>query len=733
MVSDSKNMEKSISDKVITDSSATLCFSKDEFRKENFSVDTFVSEHRKHASLEKLRDDLGVHLKFLRSSMIELINKDYADFVNLSANLVGLDKFIRNISQPLEQLKNEVNDVKSTVDTMLQQLQEQMQKRQNIREKKVLIQRTILICKSVEKVERLLPPPAADGSRSWTKEQVEQLATEVNQILFYLGKCYQVKLAGEMAQKVDMVTAALQQHLEASFLRSIEADDRPELASVLRICATVDRIGSIERLFRKKVVAPTFREMVSEKAIQEGGLGGAYSQVIMFVDTKCRAILDVTVGPAGSPGTSDASTVGGYDFLSRAVWPELVALLESKAPLVFSPGNPAQFHARYSATVEFLERFERACRTAATVSRLRDAPSYRGFLAKWNLPVYFQLRFQEIASQLELSLCQPLKRNKVDTGDDFRTSCHRALWEQLERCWHQEVFLAPLAHRFWKLTLQLLSRHLIWLQQFLLSHGNSEEKQTEKTKEGSPLPEASDAGTAAKQGAGSPELETSSTVLLVLLFRDTELLADKVGLLFVDVVRPRLELQGLSDFAALEGSISHCVDSLRGQQPVISQHIVGDTAKSCCNHLRLVNDIPRLYRRTNREVPTKPSSYVGLLLEPLAELRSHVTESLRVTWSAEWTRGILEEVARQYTTVTNDVLVSVKKMEDSLKRLKRGRDRTPLPEGVASDDDKIRLQLYLDVESFGQKMEELGISSSNVTSYGPLLEIVEAARSSPAL
>ena len=38
--------------------------------------------------LETLRDDLAIYLKILQSAMIELINKDYADFVNLSTNLV---------------------------------------------------------------------------------------------------------------------------------------------------------------------------------------------------------------------------------------------------------------------------------------------------------------------------------------------------------------------------------------------------------------------------------------------------------------------------------------------------------------------------------------------------------------------------------------------------------------------------------------------------------------------
>jgi len=78
------------------------CFQK------SFSVDQFLQNHRKKANLETLRDDLGVYLKVLRSAMIDLINKDYADFVNLSSNLIGLDRAINGIQIPLGQLKEEV-------------------------------------------------------------------------------------------------------------------------------------------------------------------------------------------------------------------------------------------------------------------------------------------------------------------------------------------------------------------------------------------------------------------------------------------------------------------------------------------------------------------------------------------------------------------------------------------------------------------------------------------------
>ena len=45
---------------------------------DSFSVDGFLSRKTATIGLEKLRDDLGVYLKILRSAMIELINEDYA-------------------------------------------------------------------------------------------------------------------------------------------------------------------------------------------------------------------------------------------------------------------------------------------------------------------------------------------------------------------------------------------------------------------------------------------------------------------------------------------------------------------------------------------------------------------------------------------------------------------------------------------------------------------------------
>lgn len=67
-----------------------LCFSEyiTDFQDKDFQVDEFISKCRRKVSIECLRRDLDSYYRTLKNAMVELINKDYADFVTLSSNLV---------------------------------------------------------------------------------------------------------------------------------------------------------------------------------------------------------------------------------------------------------------------------------------------------------------------------------------------------------------------------------------------------------------------------------------------------------------------------------------------------------------------------------------------------------------------------------------------------------------------------------------------------------------------
>ncbi|XP_059026489.1 conserved oligomeric Golgi complex subunit 2-like isoform X1 [Mustela lutreola] len=114
----------------------TLCFDKEEFMKEDFDVNHFLSVCRKRVQLEELRGDLELYYKLLKTAMVELINKDYADFVNLSTNLVGMDKALNQLSVPLGQLREEVLSLRSSVSEGIRAVDERMCKQEDIRKKK---------------------------------------------------------------------------------------------------------------------------------------------------------------------------------------------------------------------------------------------------------------------------------------------------------------------------------------------------------------------------------------------------------------------------------------------------------------------------------------------------------------------------------------------------------------------------------------------------------------------
>lgn len=88
----------------------------------------------------------------------------------------------------------------------------------------------------------------------------------------------------------------------------------------------------------------------------------------------------------------------------------------------------------------------------------------------------------------------------------------------------------------------------------------------------------------------------------------------------------------------------------------------------------------------------------------------------------------------RYHTAVTEVLTSVQKTEESLRRLKNLRERGgPGPTTATSDrqgmsdDDKIRLQLQIDVIHWTKEIEAFGILKTKVEKLSDLIKYVEDA------
>ncbi|ELW68164.1 conserved oligomeric Golgi complex subunit 2 isoform X2 [Tupaia chinensis] len=716
----------------------TLCFDKDEFMKEDFDVDHFVSDCRKRVQLEELRDDLELYYKLLKTAMVELINKDYADFVNLSTNLVGMDKALNQLSVPLGQLREEVLSLRSSVSEGIRAVDERMSKQEDIRRKKMCVLRLIQVIRSVEKIEKILNSPSSKDTSALeasspllTGQILERIATEFNQLQFHAVQSKGMPLLDKVRPRIAGITATLQRSLEGLLLEGLRTSDVDIVRHCLRTYATIDKTRDAEALVGQVLVKPYVDEVIVERFVEAhpNGLQIMYTKLLEFVPHHCRLLREVTGGAISS---EKGSAVPGYDFLVNSVWPEIVQGLEEKLPSLFNPGNPDAFHEKYTVSMDFVRRFERQCGSQASVQRLRAHPAYHSFNNKWNLPVYFQIRFREIAGSLEAALTDVLEDAPAESPYCLLAS-HRT-WSSLRRCWSDELFVPSLAHRLWRLTLQVLARFSVFVGELLLRPVSNESARESKKPQvtGNRDPSLTQ-GNAEDPGRGLSEAKpvaSISSTRLVHVFADLDRMQEQLPEL-LETIRAKLEMIDFRNFSSISAALEDSQRSLSACMPAVSSKIIQELSESCFSYLKGALEVPRLYRRTNKEVPTSASSYVDSALKPLHQLQREHKDKLKQEVLQQWLQGALSESTHKYYETVSDVLSSVKKMEESLKRLKQARKANPNPVGPSggmSDDDKIRLQLALDVGHLGEEIQRMGLHTGDVRSFPALAELVLAAK-----
>uniref|UniRef100_A0A8C6X7Y5 Conserved oligomeric Golgi complex subunit 2 n=1 Tax=Naja naja TaxID=35670 RepID=A0A8C6X7Y5_NAJNA len=668
----------------------------------DFDVDHFVSECRKRVQLEELRDDLELYYKLLKTAMIELINKDYADFVNLSTNLVGMDKALNQLSVPLGQLREEVMSLKSCVSEEIRAIDDRLSKQEDIRKKKMCVLRLIQVIKSVEKIEKILH---SQNSKETSLEVNHR--GQIQKLQFHAVQSKGMPLLDKLKPRIVGITATLQQSLEGLLLEGLQTSNIDIIRHCLRTYATIDKTRDAEALVGEVLVKPYIDEVIVEQYVQSqpNGLQTMYSKLLEFVPLHCRLLREVTGGGISS---ERGNTVPGYDFLVNSVWPEIVRGLEIKLPSLFNPGNPDLFHEKYNVSMDFVRKFERQCGSQASVKRLRLHPSYQSFNDKWNLPVYFQIRFREIAGALEAALSDGLEEAPAESS--YCLLATHMTWASLLKCWSAQIFLPLLTDRLWKFSLQILARYSVFVNEVRKTAKRIAETLQSCTQEFSAL---------------VCQISEGYVLIMPCIFfiQLPELL---------EMIKPKLDMIGFKNIACISGALEDSRNSLLGSWPTLNSKIIQDLNDSCFSCLKSALEIPRLYRRTNKEVPTKALPYVDSALKPFHQLKNDYKDILKPAVIEQWLEGALNTSTQKYLDTVSDILHSVKKMEESLKRLKQARKtvtaNNPSPSGGMSDDNKIRLQLALDVEHFGMQMEKMGMQLSNIKSFSTLSELVQAAK-----
>ncbi|KAF8069609.1 COG2 [Scenedesmus sp. PABB004] len=638
-----------------------------------------------------------------------------------------------------------------------------------------------------------VPPPPTDPEELLAHcRMLERVAGEAARLLYLTERGKGLAFVKALERRVASCRMALDRQLQAALLAALGAAAWPAATHCLRGYLELGEPGRGEEGLRAGLVGPLVRGVVGEVRQSQlaagggAGSGGApggggplaavVAQSLERLQGDAAPLLATLAAPGsglggldllgavllaevsqavadGMPGAAGARGSGGSGGRrARQLQPRLCPTVpprRHRAAGVFSPGNPAAFHANFLAGQGLLAALEGLATSRAAVERLRGSAAAAGWAKRWNLPVYFSLVYQDIAGTFEAAAkASSLAPAPPGAPAGLRLAVSAALAAALQRALSPDLFLLQLADKFGKLTMQLLVRYDSWLLDVAAAREAGAAAAAEAAAAGAPQPPgaAQPAGgapgaDAADAGATGPAAWAASMPAeeCAVICSD----ADALQRLVTGPLTQQLEglLAGLpaEAVAPVTGALQRLAARIaeHGQQVLLL--VGGDVLERCMAMVRQLKGITATYRMTAKGPPVRHSHYVAGVLQPLRQLLdapgpvAALPERLKLALAAD----VVERVNARYAALAEELLATVRKTESSLKRLKKARPGEP-PDGAAgapgggmSDSDKIGLQLFLDVEEHGRQVARFGLDPEALDAFRRLRATVAPAEAPP--
>ncbi|KDQ28122.1 hypothetical protein PLEOSDRAFT_44979 [Pleurotus ostreatus PC15] len=709
---------------------------------EEFNVEEFLLS-RTYTSLPDLRSELRDYLATLKDELVKLINDDYEAFISLSTDLKDEGARLEKLKYPLDGLKEQILASKDELSVLQGAIQDKLKRRATLREEKALLHLLLKISESITRLESLLlisqPSDGEDSAmRPAFTSQIEgdrnqgarakhlsRVASEYIQLLYHTSKARAEKctFVEEIQWRLDRIQSTLSSDLDHFFTATVTSILMADLAECLRAYDMLGLWQDAEEILQKQVVRGFVR-----KTIFPGALVAPPSPIVPHTPfqgasstafPRSPSTPYTTFSPRQPPSFLGQTSVGTltshthllddaddplarlynqilrFRIFSDVIWAELgSAIMDELGTVVFASGKPNEFKKHYDTTQIFIRSLEMLAPSLRSVELMHSHPVFTSFQQRWQLPVYFQMRWKDVVGKLEGSLSTISIERSTDTsnsslsGTPFVMSQAAAAWSAVSLCWSSDVYIPELSYRFWRLTLQ------------------------------------------AAGSIGAPRSSTSQTDASTESTASDEAVLSQYATAISDIKQFRGNV--LTLWHALQQSLA----ALTTLIPSMSSEIVTILSKRCCDALLPVRSIPSQFRAmSNKRMPTEPSYFVPSILRPLKVFFCIGTNegpgaSLKQEYLDAYANDVFDTVAQRYMYY----LTAMRKTEESLRRLKKGKKVSYSLFGSSSsgkDDDgkdeaRIRNQMVLDVEAFGKDGETLGVRTDRHESFRSLHELVMA-------
>lgn len=734
-----------------TPSSKSLSFDPAELSSPTFTPQAFVAGVRVNAPLRVVRDDLRAQLSVLQAELVGCVQRDFNTFTSFGPAIADADALADAAAVPLSALREDLVKLLASLDGQIADLDSTLVRRREAAARNSALRTLLHANDLLLKCERLLKEysafantPSAEGLRL-----VERIAGESAQLSFTLSRAVDGAFVQGISVRISAVRRGVKNCLEAWLRRALfptagemvdSVYDNEILSRVLAMYVVSGMVSDAEEFFRREIVAPftgtrlrmTPMLAVAERNIQNGNfrahrdsigkgtsaqeavpktasvsvtaadaLEAAEGEILNFLGEKVMSIVSLC--------EAEERLRTKLDFVGRAVWPQIQIAISRHMSAAFSPGIPDVFHKSVLAGSRLYAAIEAAIGDKLHQQALRKSAATIEFWRHWNLPVYFQLRFQEVTSKFDQHLNEgPVamedstfgKNDSNDSGsrllrsDMYRAVPTASLVASLRRCWSEEVFLTSLTHRFLRLSLQLLARYSTWVRTGLAGEWTNQD--------------------AIPKGAAR-------------VFYDVTVIQKRIPAELASILRLRASSLLPDALDSLESAFAEATDQYSSLLPELSRSISDSLARSCMENLQPLRGILATYRMSSKQAPSTHSSFVPKILRPLKVFLKENEESIELSERVKVATLVSEQTSAEYFNMATDLLQRNKSSEATLRRLNIGRSGALASSGssAVSVIDKISMQLYLDVAKFMDDIKALGVASKDVPSLGRLWDSVK--------
>lgn len=360
------------------------------------------------------------------------------------------------------------------------------------------------------------------------------------------------------------------------------------MMTLLYLYVELQKVSEAELIFTQSVLKPFCDKILAKK--------GNISSLLDSLETFLLNCPTINV----SKRLGKHSWLSNYSFLSKCVFPHVVGILTKHFPHIWSPSNPDTFHSNWIRCDKFITFLEEQMPSLDHLESFRESETFKSFISKWQFPVYFQLRFHSLAVELESSLDDV---NAPCATSDFKLDSTRVLIKVLKQCWDTEkVYIHHISGRFLRASALLVARYIKAIEMEV----------TPKEKD--------------------DNIVVPITTLLNI-YCDLKIAELIVQQLLSEKLATQLcsdqDSEGSSLVIKLPPALSNFFQDFRWQQSreMVETRLIQITISQSSSSISQVSEVPRLYRRTNRELPSKHGDYVETILEPVNSLKSVIESS----------------------------------------------------------------------------------------------------------